>query len=78
MIGVSMNHHFSPDPATLATLDRIRASAAQLRCPDAFWSLRAVVEKGQVFSVRRGVPEPLAESADVGVMLSVIQGGGLG
>src|SRR5512139_167646 len=43
-----------------------------------FWSVRIVEERAESLSVRRNVVQPAGTSADVGVMITVIDGGGTG
>ncbi len=58
--------------------ESLRADFRHLRCSGAFWSLRAVDERAQNFSVRKNVPQPPATSADRGAMLTVYADGGCG
>ena len=47
--------------------------------PDAeFVSLRLVHERSEALSVRRDIPQPVRTGDDAGVMVTVIDGGGLG
>jgi hypothetical protein len=79
MIGASMNKHFSPG---LGDAGDLGSDSAQCRLAELSQCVPVLAGRRRAkpgpFSVRRGIAEPLAESADTGVMLTVIQGGGLG
>jgi predicted Zn-dependent protease len=56
----------------------LRTAFANLKCAGDFWSLRAVDERAENFSVRKNVRQPPATSTDRGAMLTVYADGGCG
>jgi len=62
---------FPIDPATLRT----RAAAAAPVCD--FWSLRAVSETGESLRVRQDIAEAPARTRDAGLMVTVVDQGGM-
>ena len=59
-------------------MDSVEPLARKVAPSADYWSVRAVTEQTERISVRDDVPEPLVRQRDAGVMVSVIQNGGLG
>ena len=60
------------------TLNEIERSFREVAPRVEFWSLRVVEERNESLSVRRNVVQPATTSEDVGVMITVMDGGGMG
>ena len=58
--------------------ERIVERFRQMVRPGDFCSLRLVQERSEVLSVRQDVLQPVRTSEDVGAMVSVLEGGGMG
>ena len=59
-------------------LDKLEADFRQAAPRDAFCSLRFVDERHEMLRVRMDVPEPATAWRDVGAMVTVLRGGGMG
>ena len=58
--------------------DRIAERFRQMALPGDFCSLRLVQERSETLSVRQNVLQPARASEDIGAMLTVLAGGGMG
>ena len=58
--------------------DRIAERFQQMALPGDFCSLRLVQERSEALSVRQNVLQPARASEDIGAMLTVLSGGGMG
>jgi predicted Zn-dependent protease len=59
-------------------LERLEERFRQMAPPGEFCSLRVVHERSEFLSVRQDVLQPVATSEDMGAMLTVYDGGGMG
>ncbi len=59
-------------------VENLRLDFRHLKCVADFWSLRAVDERAECYSVRKNVPQPPSLSVDRGAMLTVCADGGSG
>lgn len=59
-------------------LEDLQAKALRCACACAWWNVRTVREETELLSVRAGVVEPPRLIDDIGTMVTVVDGGGIG
>jgi predicted Zn-dependent protease len=59
-------------------LERLESDFRQVAPRAAFCSLRFVSERNEILNVRQDVPDPVERSEEIGAMVTVMDGGGLG
>ena len=77
-LGFSVRRSACDCMMTVGTFRIHRPPLSRRRAGGDFWSLRVVDERNQHLAVRRNVVQPVRASDDLGAMITVVDGGGMG